>query len=359
MKRPQLTHFIAVQTKSAISIRASCNYISKTMQQSRDFEENKLQTPLEALGLLGGHRFQLKILGLDEKHCVLFKKSYASDAYGNFECKISLPSSAEQVYSLQVFETSCVPGIDLLLGTRIPIKMKYPKKIVVSDFDKTLVDTRYSTPQEVYQSLRNPIAHFPTIPQSLKVLKGYIEQGLQPFILSASPHFYENAIRDWLYQNKIYTAEILLKDYRKIISIWDRLLTTKDVKSQGFYKLNHLVSILLMTGVPEELVLIGDGFESDPLIYLILSALLHQQLPPWNIWNEAKKLKAFRMNHRQDSLFLNKVYQLQNAIKKKATKPHLTIHIRCPRHVAIQPITLPFLKRQEHLINYYQDQAPA
>ena len=215
------------------------------------------------------------------------------------------------------------------------------------------MDTKYSTPQEVYESLRHPIDYFPTITSSVNLLKNYIRKDFQPFILSASPHFYENAILNWLYQNNIYTAYIFLKDYRRIFSLLDRLLTTKDVKAQGFYKLDSLVSILLMTGIPDQLVLMGDGFESDPLIYLVLSSLLEEQRGPWNIWNEVKKLKAFRMNRRQDSLFLNKVYELQNEIKRKNVKPQITIHIRLPRPIEKKKITLPFLKEQESSIHYY------
>lgn len=343
---------MAIQTQSKISVRASLNYLSQREQALRLAEDGP-HPPLESLALLVSHQFQIKLVGLDQGHCVVFKKIYESDPYGDFDLKI--PATDRPIDSFQIFEISNLPGIDLLLGTRIPIRMKYPKQVVISDFDKTLVDTRYSTPQEVYESLRKPIDYFPTVAASVDIFTSYIEQQFQPFILSASPHFYENAIRDWLYQNNIYTAEIFLKDYRKIISILDGLLTTKDVKSQGFYKLNHLVSILLMTGIPDKLVLIGDGFESDSLIYLILSSMLQDQREPWDIWKEVKKLKAFRMNRRQDALFLTKVYQLQNEMKRKQLKPELTIHIRRPEHLQERPIPLPFLSDLQNLIHYYSD----
>ena len=359
MKRPQLIRFMAIQTQRKISVQASFHYLPQRSKTSPLNPDNERPSPLASFSLLGGDQFQMKLVGFNETHQVLFEKFYESDAYGNFDFKIPLTSEQEPLHSLQIFETSVLPGMGLLLGTHIPIKMKYPKKIVISDFDKTLVDTKYSTPQEVYESLRHPIDHFPTITSSVQLLRNYLQQDFQPFILSASPHFYENAIRNWLYQNNIYTAYIFLKDYRRIISLLDRLLTTKDVKAQGFYKLNSLVSILLMTGIPDQLVLMGDGFESDSLIYLVLSSLLEEQRGPWNIWNEVKKLKAFRMNRRQDSLFLNKVYELQNEIRRKNVKPKITIHIRLPGGpIKKKKITLPFLRERESSIHYYTGEGP-
>ena len=216
-----------------------------------------------------------------------------------------------------------------------------------------MVDTRYSSPREVYESLIHPVHHFPTINKSLQLFRDYIGRRFQPFIISASPHFYENSIRDWLYQHHIYTTEIFLKDYRRIFSLLDAILTPKDVKTQGFYKLNYLVSILLMTGVPDELALIGDGFESDPLIYLTLTSLLQGNREPWNIWREVKKLKNFRMNRKQDSIFLNKIYQLQNEIQCKHKKPTITIHIRLPKYLEKKELPPTLFKKQKHLIRYY------
>ena len=348
MKRPQLIRFMAIATQSKISVRASLNYFSnkESGPPSEDQSLESPSTPLESLSLLGRHQFRMKLRGLNQDQDTVFHKVYESDAYGDFDIKIDPPKKS--IHSFQIFETSCLPGMDMLLGTRLPIKMQYPKQMVICDFDKTLVNTRYATPQEVYESLRSPLNTFPTINSSLHILADYIQQQYQPFIISASPHFYENAIRNWLYQNDIYTAEIFLKDYRRILSILDAAMTTKDVKSQGFYKLKHLASILLMTGIPDKLALIGDGFESDPLIYLVFASLLQDQIGPWDIWKQVKKLKAFRMNRRQDTLFLNKVYQLQNEIKKKGSSPQISIHIYLPKHVKKMPIPLTFFKQSQY-----------
>lgn len=346
MKRPRLIRFVAIETREKISIQASVNYLLQTQKEA--------PVPMESLSLLRSSRFTIKLVGLDKHHEAVFEKVYKSDAYGDFDIKID--SLAIPVSSLQIFEVSKLSGMDLLLGTRIPIKMTYPLKLVICDFDKTLVDTRYSSFREVYRSLSSPIHNFPTVKKSLEIFRGYIKPGFQPFIISASPHFYENSIRDWLYQHHIYTTEIFLKDYRRIFSLLDAVLTPKDVRAQGFYKLNYLVSILLMTGIPDELVLIGDGFESDPLVYLTLASILQEYKEPWNIWNEVKKLKHFHMNRKQDGIFLNKIYQLQSHIQRKGKNPALTIHIRSPEHLEKKEFPIQIFQRQKHLIQYYEDE---
>ena len=152
---------------------------------------------------------------------------------------------------------------------------------------------------------------------SVEILHRYIRRGHHPFILSASPHFYEDAMRDWLYKNNIFSAGIFLKDYRHFFSFLDGELTTKDLKLQGLYKLNHLLDILLMTGIPDELVLMGDNFESDPTIYLTLTKILREDIDPWVIWNEIKEQDIFQLKKKQNSQFLNKIYQLDNLLTRK------------------------------------------
>lgn len=353
--RPNLINFTSIRTQSKFSVRASLNYISDP-KKSDELETKRLTSPLESISLLNSHQFKIKLVGLNSDHKRVFRKIYESDSYGNFEFKIPIQENSDsaRIKTFQIYDVGSLDGVELLLGTRIPIVLNYPKKIIISDFDKTLVDTRYSTAREVYESLKNPIDHFPLIPESIELLKNFMAQDFQPFILTASPHFYENAIRDWLYQQGVYTAEIFLKDYRKILSVIDGLLTAKDLKSQGFYKLNHLVTILNMTGIPEELVLVGDGFESDPLIYLTLATLLENQTEPWNLWNQIKKLKAFKLTRKQDSLFLNKVYQLQNEIQRKNIKTNTQIYIRTPKTIDPKNINVAIFENKRNLIEYYR-----
>ena len=346
MKRPTLVHFLAIKTEESLNIKASItmkqNVLSDQVPQGFAKEvaqgivreiEKELPTPrfpIQAYQLLSGRAFQVKIVGLGSEQETLFKKTYETDSFGNLSVKIPLKDN--NVKAMQVYEVGKEPGLELHLGTFIPLEIRNPKKIIICDFDKTLVDTKYSTTSEVYRSLTKPLEYFPTVTNSVEILKGYIKEGFHPFILSASPHFYEEAMRDWLYKNQIYTAGIFLKDYRQLFSIFELDLTPKDLKIQGLYKINHLLDILLLTGVPDELVLMGDNFESDPIIYLSLTSLLMETQDPWQLWNYLRKLEAFQMNKKQNSILLNKVYQISNLINarddKGLSKTDIKIFIR-------------------------------
>lgn len=323
---------MAITTDEAINVKASI-----TMEQNMfahfktlDVELEKItpKFPIQALRLLNAYQFSLKIVGLNASHEEIYKKTFESDSFGNFNFKIPLIAERKEIQILQVYETSRRPGLELLMGTYIPISIPTPKKIVICDFDKTLVDTRYSTTKEVYRSLTSPIERFPTVPRSVEILKGYISAGHHPFILSASPHFYEDSMRDWLYKNSIFSAGIFLKDYRHFFSFLEGNLTTKDLKHQGLYKLNHLLDILLMTGIPDELVLMGDNYESDPAIYLTLANILREDVDPWSLWNEIKEKDIFQIKNKQNSHFLNKIYQLDNLLTRERKKyPNKKVHI--------------------------------
>jgi hypothetical protein len=284
--------------------------------------------PIQALRLLNAYQFSLKIVGLNASHEEIYKKIFESDSFGNFNFKIPLIAERKDIQILQVYETSRRPGLELLMGTYIPIVIPAPKKIVICDFDKTLVDTKYSTTKELYRSLTSPIERFPTVPKSVEILKSYISAGHHPFILSASPHFYEDSMRDWLYKNNIFSAGIFLKDYRHFFSFLEGNLTTKDLRHQGLYKLNHLLDILLMTGIPDELVLMGDNYESDPAIYLTLANILREDVDPWGLWNDIKEKDIFQIRNKQNSHFLNKIYQLDNLLTRERKKfPNKKVHI--------------------------------
>ena len=165
--------------------------------------------------------------------------------------------------------------------------------------------------------MTKPLKAFPDVKKSIELLKSFIKKGYHPFILSASPHFYENAIRDWLYQNKIFTAGIFLKDVRQVFSLWDGDLSPKDITHQGLYKLNQLLDIINMTDIPDELVLMGDNFESDPVIYLAFSQMLQNKEDPWVIWKNLKAHKDFNLSKKQDAKFLSKIFQIKTLINNR------------------------------------------
>lgn len=283
--------------------------------------------PVESLGLLSSKKFRLRIVGMDKDDRVLLNREYDSDDFGDFHLRFPHPVEGV-IEKLSIFETMTYPGLDLLIGSYLPMRLHGEKKILISDFDKTLVDTRYHSPRELWLSLRRPLGYFPPVQSSIELVKGYTHRGFRPFILSASPHFYENAMRDWLYRNQIFTGNIFLKDYRRVFSLFEGDFGFKDLGTQGFYKLNHLVNILLMTGVPEELVLVGDGFESDTIIYLTLEAVLTGRQDPWVVWNAIKNDQGFKLTARQHFRFLNKFYQLKN-LSAAGKRCQVKIHIRC------------------------------
>lgn len=360
MGRPKLVHFTGIESDDYIHIRASMTFSSQGRFEILDEINQNLKEivptkPIQSMGLLSSNVFRLKVIGLSKDDHEVLTRSYESDPFGNFNFKMPQPDS-KNVAKIKLFETKSHPGLELLIGSFIPTVIQKPKKILITDFDKTLVDTRYSSMKELYLSLRNPIHYFPPVDKSIELVQGFIQEEFQPFVVSASPHFYENAIRDWLYQRQIFTGNIFLKDYRSIFSFFEGDLSTKDLKSQGFYKLNTIVNILLMTGIPDDLVLVGDGFESDPLIYLTLAAVLVGRYDPWTLWNNIKKEESFRLTNQQHFRFLSKFYQLKN-MSDAHPKGNLRIYIRCKPHMleALQNRTfkLDFANQLKHFVNYY------
>lgn len=360
MKRPHLVHFLAIVTDDSINIKASITLKENLIAQNLDLDIPTPKFPIQALRLLNAYQFTMKIIGFSKDQKEIYKKSFESDSFGNFNFKIPLTKERESIEILQIYETRKKPGLELHLGTYIPLRIFSPKKIIICDFDKTLVDTKYSTTKEVYRSLTRSLEENPTVASSVEIIHRYIRRGHHPFILSASPHFYEDAMRDWLYKNNIFSAGIFLKDYRHFFSFLDGELTTKDLKSQGLYKLNHLLDILLMTGIPDELVLMGDNFESDPAIYLTLTRILKEEVDPWVIWNDIKEEDIFQLKKKQNSQFLNKIYQLDNLLTRKRKEQNfknieikIYIRKRFPKDELVTPASFSQKKQYIDLIEMY------
>ena len=356
MRRPKLIHFIAIKTTETLSIKASVN-ICENFPNPGKKEKFTPRFPIQGIRLLRAKNFIMKIVGLDRKKNEIYSKSFESDSFGNFYFKIPLSKITLNIKTIKTYEVASHPSLEIFLGGHTPITITSPKRIAICDFDKTLVETKWAGIKEVYHSLVKPLNNFPTLKKSVIILKGHIKKGFYPFILSASPHFYEDAIRDWLYQHDIPATGIFLKDYRQLLSPFEGRLTTKDLKIQGSYKLGQLLDILLLTGIPDELVLMGDNFESDPLIYLTLATLLRSDQGPWDVWNTFKEQKNFRPNKKQNSLFLDKIYQLNSLVEsRKAIKKKdiiLKIHIR--KKSSKDSIAVPEkFAEQRELINLYE-----
>lgn len=361
MKRPKIVHFLSIKTDEFISIKASITL--KSGYSFHNFDLNKIspKTPIGNVMLLTSHTFNLKFSGKDSDQKEIYVKNQETDSFGNLYLKIPINNITTNIEAIEVFEVGMRDGLDLLLGIFIPLKIPQPKKLVISDFDKTLLETRYSSTKEVYHSLFTPLEKFVTIDSSLVLLKSFINQGFCPFILSASPHFYEENIRDWLYKKDIFTAGIFLKDYRQVFSPLNGDLRPKDIKLQGLYKLNHLLDILLMTGVPSELVLIGDNFESDPIIYLTLTKILKSNLDPWTIWKSIIREKKLKLTQKQNFLLLNKIFQLSNQLKKyiKSGNPPIEVKIFIRKRHENDNLTIPEIFSEERQnVTLYDFQNP-
>ena len=354
MNRPYLVNFSAIASDNRISIKAHITNSITAILAKRS--KNPNSSPIQSIKLFSKKSFRIKVQGLSEENTVIFDRDYDTDDYGIFELAISQVVNSQSIKNLRLFEIQSFDGVFIHLGSIIPMEIKSPKKIVISDFDKTLVETRYSSLKEVYYSLNRPLNYFPTIEPSIKILREYIEQEYQPFILSASPHFYENAIRDWLYQHKIFAGSIFLKDYRDFISIFNGDLSRKDLKRHGYYKLNQLTEILLMTGLPKKLVLIGDGFESDTFIYLTLRSLIIDRTDPWKLWKSIKHHSIFNLNNKQDSNFLTKFYRLSE-LCRMARDTEVEIFIRTTKdndaEVKIKTFNNPYVQTGASSVNYF------
>ncbi len=331
MNRPSIVHLVAVQTTQALTIKASVTLISP--------KNYKRIIPIYSIGLLISHQFKVKIITYDNNHKKLNQEILETDFFGYFELIISKNESSRQIDSFEIFEISHFPNLEIFMGEFHPLTFTNKKNIVICDFDKTLVDTRYSGPKEIIESLTNPSQHFPTIEKSINLLNKYIDKEFRPFILSASPNFYESSIRNWLVQNNLSNAIIILKDVRQILSIFHGYLIPKDIKATGLYKINQLLNILFMVGIPDKLTLIGDNFEYDPIIYMALAKILQDDTDPWAIWNNLKFNKAFRLNNKQSALLLNKLHRLRGMILErrkflinKNTDIKITINILIRRH---------------------------
>ena len=331
-RRPQLAHFLCIITDHNINVRASIETEENLFIQRRTswtqewFFEGKI--PLKGLKFFS-RKFKIKLVGLDSKQQPFYSDIFESDSVGNFNFKIPLTEKTKEIKAIQLYEVGQTQKLEYYLGTFIPLFVRHPKRIVICDFDKTLLETKFSSVKELYTSLTTPLGKFPPLEDSVTLIKSFIEREFHLFIVSSSPHFYEDAIRDWLYTRGIHPAGIFLKDYRKIFSLFDLELTAKDIRNQGVYKLSQLMNILLMTGPPQDLVLVGDNFESDPLIYLTLAMILYGDHRPWDIWNQLKREEDFKLNKHQDADFLNKMYLIEGLMARfKEDSLNLKIYIR-------------------------------
>lgn len=350
-KRPYLIHFIAILAEKRISVKIAIG----TKDSGINDADALLPTALDGLYMFNKSTYRIKLQAFSDDK-LIGSREYESDSFGSFNFKFPSSVNDKKITRLKVYEIGSNEGVEFMLGEFKPYEIHNPKKILISDFDKTIVDTRYSTPKELYYSLSRPVDHYPRIEKSYDMIQEFIKNSYQPFILSASPHFYENAISSWLKRNNIQDAPVFLKDYRNFVSFRSGVFSRKDFKEQGFYKLDQLVNILLMSTIPNELILMGDCFESDELIYLTLSAILLGRMDAWNIWDKLKHNKNFSLTGKQNSIFLSKLYKLNE--KAKDAKPEIKIFIRYKEESQLASLKershpISTLNELKSLITYY------
>ncbi len=322
MYKLKLLNFNCFLTRNSIKIKALLFY-----KKNELFTSHNGFKPIESLFRFTSKLMKIKIELYDESHQLVGVKETQSDRFGNINTTIPF-AKPKQISKIKLY---LLEPKFVFLSELSPQAINRHGKMIICDFDKTLVDTKYRTPKEIFHSLTGPISQYRKIGSSVDLFKSLIDKGYSPFIVSASPHFYELAIRKWINQEGLPQCPMTLKNYRDIFSLWHERLSFKDLLVHGNYKLQAMLDILIMTGIPEDLVLIGDSSETDPEIYLLLKNLLTSEQSIWELWKEFKDLKCFQLTNAQSSQILRKINLLKgkiNLAKGRGIKVSIQIYIR-------------------------------
>lgn len=341
--RPKVISLNSICTNAKLSIKLCVG-----LEPSRPFE-NKKVTPISRLTLLKKNKFNIfiQILGANESH----EQIITTDSFGNAFLNQKLKSNLD--IKFKVYVNDRVQNIRFYLGEFKPSTLDDKRKIIISDFDKTLVDTKYSNLKELYNSLTKPVSDFPKVKNFLKLFKDYISDGYLPFILSSSPNFYGPTIKQWLSEQDIGDQNIFLKDYRHFFSFFSTELFFKDISTHGVHKLNSLLDIFLMTEIPNHIVLLGDSSEADPLIYSIFYKISLGSFAPDDLWDEIKSKKEFRLTDSQSLQFLAKLYEVKNKLTKKNRETIIDIFIRNVPGKRFNKQVPSFITEEFKKINFY------
>lgn len=322
MHKLKLLNFNCYTTRNSVKIKALLFYRKHPLLSGKSGTR-----PIESLFRFTRNSMKIKVELLDANNQLLSCKEVWSDNYGNINCTIPT-NAAKKIERIKLY---LLEPSYIFLAEISPQGINRHNKMIICDFDKTLVDTHYGTLKEIYHSITGPISQYQKVEQSLALFRSLINKGFAPFIVSASPHFYELPIRKWLASEQLPQCPMTLKNYRDIFSIWHDKLSLKDLLIHGNYKLHSMLDILIMTGIPEELVLIGDSSETDPEIYLLLKNLLTSDESVWELWQRFKDNKCFKLTTRQSSQILRKINTLKgkiNLAKGRGIKVSIQIYIR-------------------------------
>lgn len=326
--RPYLIHFHNLLVDHQLSIRVG---ISSRPIKFFKINSSKPSVPIKDFRLLKKNNFSAIIKIEDQLGQTKYESKVETDQFGHLNLRMSLPQDLAEIIqdlTINVYEDTTLPGFDLLLGKSKINQINPEKEILISDFDKTLVDTKYKTTVELYHSLTSPLETFPTVESTLKILTPLLKDENPFFVVSASPHFYEASIRDWLKKQKINDLGIFLKDYRHFLSFQNTELFSKDIKVHGTFKLSQLLTLVYMLDIPKKLVLFGDSSETDTLIYVLFFHILTEMNDVTTEWEKIKHLEAFKLTDFQDTKLLNRLHLIQTKKRVKNYKPRMKIYIR-------------------------------
>ena len=141
--RPKVISQNSICSGKVLSLKLSIAYVSVNQDGSKKI------TPISRLSLLQKNKFNLaiKIQTATESH----ERLISTDNFGTVYLKQKLKDPKQIIY--KAYAINQTQNIKFFLGKYEPSILDNDKNIIVSDFDKTLVDTKYSTIKELYHSL--------------------------------------------------------------------------------------------------------------------------------------------------------------------------------------------------------------
>lgn len=355
--RPMIASLSLIQNSSFLSLRCTIELNAPPQASTSLLEQLERELiPSQFFKWRNRKVFKLRVEGLSADHHLVYTNEVVEDNYGQFLLQLPTKVAGVELRFIRLYEAAHRARTQFYLGLFIPTLLGKSSKIVISDFDKTLLDTKYSSPKEMLQSFKSPLNSYQPVNSSLNRLQQFIAEDYLPFIVSASPHFYEHPIKDWLYQQEIYTSNIYLKDYRKIFSLFNDEWTSKDIVKQTYYKIFHLLDIILQCDLPREMIMIGDDHEADPEVYLLCRALLLRKISPNQLWKMLQHKPNLVMTPKQSSILLLKLYEVESLMDRKFYVPQIKIFIRqlhAPKPLA-QLISLEMLQTDVSVLEFYR-----
>ena len=105
-----------------------------------------------------------------------------------------------------------------------------------------------------------------------------------------------------------------------------------------------------MTTVPQKLVLMGDNFESDPMIYATIALLLVENREARQIWQDVSTRPEFQFTSQQNGQILGKLYQLESM---KQQQCEVQIYIRKLHEQQSCNLDDTLFGSVKHLISFY------